>query len=257
MPHAFASVLTSTTQIVAFANAGAGGILVPVEGFAARSRRHFRCPKLHGSQRKRTRLNPTVHLRMNTMIHETDLPALRACLRELAAIPFDRIVCFDLTVAIVAAEFHLKERIVYQPGTLATNAYDPLFYASLGIRGLTLSPDIQQSELLEIAQAARDIECSLVSHGYLPMLISKRHLLSAYFVEKKQTLKANQDFAYQISEETRPGTLFPILEDEFGTHLFRPAALASFEEIAALREWIGGFLYRNHLPSGRRSSFGD
>ncbi len=81
----------------------------------------------------------------------------------------------------------------------------------------------------------------MVGHGYLPMLISKRHLLSAYFTEKNQSLAANQDFAYQISEETRPGTLFPILEDEFGTHLFRPAALASFEEIAALREWFVDF----------------
>ncbi len=112
-------VLTSKTQIVAFANAGAGGILVPVEGFAARSRRRFSVSEIASITTEAHALGLTVHLRMNTMIHETNLPALRACLRELAPIPFDRIVCFDLTVAIIAAEFALKNRVVYPTNRIA------------------------------------------------------------------------------------------------------------------------------------------
>lgn len=231
-------VLTYETQIAAFANAGAGGILVPVEGFAARSRCRFSVDSIRRIVRDAHALGLTVHLRMNQIIHETDLERLRSSLSNLADVPFDRLVCFDLTVAIVAAEMNLIHKVIYQPGTLATNVYDPGFYAKLGLIGLTLSPDIQINELIEIAKAASGIECSLVGHGYLPMLISKRNLLTAYVGDTVNPPLVKNDFAYQLTEEKRPDELLPILEDEFGTHLFRPAALASFEELPLLHQLL-------------------
>jgi U32 family peptidase len=231
-------VLTYETQIAAFATAGAGGILVPVEGFAARSLSRFSVVAIRRIVNDAHALGLTVHLRMNQIIHESDLERLRSVLKELADVPFDRLVCFDLTVAIIAAEMDMMKRVIYQPGTLATNVDDPGFYAKLGLIGLTLSPDIQINELIEIAKAANGIECSLVGHGYLPMLISKRNLLTAYYGENLHPPVVKNDFSYQLTEEKRPGELLPILEDEYGTHLFRPAALVSFDELVILQSFL-------------------
>jgi U32 family peptidase len=243
------AVLTYETQIAAFATAGAGGILVPVEGFAVRSKRRFSVAAIRRIVSDAHALGLTVHLRMNHIIHETDLERLRSTLKELADVPFDRLVCFDLTVAIIAAELGMIHKVIYQPGTLATNVYDPGFYAKLGLKGLTLSPDIQINELMEIAKAANGIECSLVGHGYLPMLISKRNLLTAYYGESLNPPSVKNDFNYHLTEEKRPGELLPILEDEVGTHLFRAAALASFEELPLLQHLFADvYIETNFIP---------
>jgi len=79
-----------------------------------------------------------IYIHLNTMIHEQDLPVLSDYLDFLAGQDIDGIVCFDLSVLAIAAEKNLAHKIIYRPGTLNTNSYDPWFFRKMKIKGITL-----------------------------------------------------------------------------------------------------------------------
>ena len=182
-----------------------------------------------------------VYILMNKMIHEEDIPLVKQLLKTVKDKKISGIVVGDITMMILADEEGLKEKIIYQPGTMNTNSFDNEYFFMKQIKGITISKEITLEEIKKIF-INKKCELSLVGHGYLDMFYSKRKLISNYFIYKnvvKEKIKNNDKF--RIKEEMRPDSFYPILEDESGTHIFRDKALNSFDEIEVLRTGLDDF----------------
>ena len=185
--------------------------------------------------------NKRVYVWLNKMIHESDLIDLRSWFNCFLTVEIDGIVINDFSVYVLAREFHLEDKIIYQPGTMNTNSFD-VVYLENRIKGMTLSKEITLAEIEAIISQKTNLEFSLVGHGYIDMFYSKRHLISLYLEHKKiKGYHVKNSPHYSIEEKTRPGIHFPIFEDEKGTHIFRDKKLESFKEVECLKDFLSDF----------------
>jgi putative protease len=182
-----------------------------------------------------------VYLLINKMIHETDLEMLEMILNKANNDKITGIVCGDMTVMVMAKKLGLENKIIYQPGTMNTSSFDNEYFHRKAIKGITISKEITLEEITNIFKN-KVTEISLIGHGYLDMFYSKRGLLSNYFIYKGvdyNNIKNNDKF--RLKEEMRPDSLYPIFEDDGGTHIFRDKALESFNELDVLKQYLDDF----------------
>lgn len=180
----------------------------------------------------------SIYLLINKMIHERNLDSLGDLLEIAKKHQVEGIVVGDMTVAIMAEKYGLKDRVIYQPGTFNTHSYDSNYFTNLGIKGITLSKEITLEEMKIIADDKK-LEFSLIGHGFIDMFYSRRKLLTNYLIFKgikHGDIKNNHSF--RLKEEERINSSYPIIEDKFGTHIFRDKAQISFNEISILEEFI-------------------
>lgn len=185
--------------------------------------------------------NMKVYAYLNKMIHETDLFELESWLSFLKEINIDGIVINDFTVYVMAEKLGLQNKIIYQPGTMNTNSFDAQ-YLSGRIKGMTLSKEITFDEIDAIVKSTKEIEFSILGHGFIDMFYSKRKLLTNYYLHKNLTSNHIQNnFNYVLEEKTRSNERYPIFEDKEGTHIFRDKKLNSFTELQFLDLYIKDF----------------
>lgn len=186
--------------------------------------------------------NIKTYISINKMIHEEDLKSLKLFLEELKTLDIDGIVIGDLTVYVQAKQIHLESKIIYQPGTMNTETYSVEYFEKHPIKGVTLSREITLDEIKKILLYETKLEFSIIGHGYLDMFYSKRKLLTNYFKYKNISGKKIIDnYNYRLNEEIRPNDFYPILEDNYGTHIFRSHKLISYNEIKIIKSKITDF----------------
>lgn len=181
-----------------------------------------------------------IYLLINKMIHESDLENLKNYLNLIKDLPIRGIVVNDISVYILAKEISLENKIIYQPGTMNTDTYSEEYFKKRNLLGITLSREITLEEIMKFD--GKDIELSLIGHGYLDMFYSKRKLLTNYLVYKgiKGKIIKNK-YNLRLNEEIREKEFYPIFEDEFGTHIFRSKKLISYQESKELKSVISDF----------------
>ena len=194
------------------------------------------------AKKQLSELNKLIYVLINKMIHESDLPDLENYLKELIKIDVDGIVINDLTVYVLAKKLGIENRIIYQPGTFNTDTYSKDYFSKRNIFGITLSREITLEEIKKISREDSNLDLSLIIHGSLDMFYSKRKLISKY-LEYKNIVGKNlvNNYNLRLNEEIRPYDYYPILEDEFGTHIFRSKKLISVDEIQDLKQNIDTF----------------
>jgi len=188
-------------------------------------------------------LGNQAYVSINTIIHEQDSSNLRDYLSRLTDSGIDGILIFDLTVSIFAEELGIKNRCIYNPGTMNTASDEVTFLQNSPLKGLTISKEITLDEILHITDVSSKLELSLIGHGYLEMFTSRRELLTNYFLFQGwnlQTLRKNHP--YFIEEELRDGLLCPIIEGSHGTTIYRPKKLFSMEAYHKLSSHLHLFL---------------
>lgn len=189
-----------------------------------------------------SRHNIYVYLNINKMMHESDLLPLENFLKEFQDTHISGIVINDLTVFVLARKLGLGQKIIFQPGTMNTDSYSAKYFAEREIRGITLSREITLDEIETITEYRPKLEYSLIGHGYLDMFYSKRRLLTNYFIHKGiQGKDILNNHHFRLNEEMRAEEFYPIVEDEFGTHVFRSKKLISIDEIDVLKSRIDDF----------------
>jgi len=205
--------------------------------FTAKKINHF---SLFEIKTLANRLPNRIYILVNQMIHETDLESLNTFFKDLQSTNIAGIVINDFSVYIVASKYNMENLVIYQPGTYNTDTYSKTYLAKRNLKGLTISREITIEEIKDFKN--QDIELSIIGHGYLDMFYSKRELITNYFIHKEITgkqVKNNYDF--KLREEIRELDFYPILEDEFGTHIFRSKKLISYDQVNILRPLIKDF----------------
>lgn len=209
--------------------AGANSVVISTPFFSVRGAGYFEREALPCVKKQCESLGLAMLVMVNRFFTEEELPKLIEFLKELKTLQVDGIYYGDECVLYEAKKLNMVDKLIYNPDTLITNHADVQFYLDEGISMVSISKEITKDEICEIAhQVQGNIE--IIIHGRVNMMHSKRNLISNYleFIHQPQDIKGKRSL--YIMEETREDHM-PIMEDEFGTHVFSGYTLASFMEI--------------------------
>lgn len=135
------------------------------------------------------------------------------------------------------------------------------FWSSMGVSRIILSRELSLEEVAEIREHCPEIELETFVHGALCMAHSGRCLLSGYFNHRdpnqgactnscrwdykvkptvqdewgnNEPVQPVQQVQMTVEEAKRPGELYPIEEDEFGTYIFNSKDLRAIQHVDTL-----------------------
>jgi putative protease len=153
----------------------------------------------------------------------------------------------DLAVYMMARNYGLEQKLIYNASTYLTNTEDVNDYLKLG-DSLIVSADLSLEEQLRIVSRASK-PVIVFAFGKYAIFHSKRELLTNYLKYRKNnkvTVRNNKN--YTIVEEFR-NEHYPIMEDENGTHVFTPKYYCLLKELPQfLKEKLEGiYLSTNFL----------
>jgi len=186
-------------------------------------------------------LNKEIYISLNQIIHNKDLDKINKYLSFIKKLDVDGIIFSDVAVYQLAKKKKLKHLLIYNPETLNTNCYDPIFWKEKGIKGLTISKEITLEDIKEISKKS-EIEISIIGHGHLNMFHSRRPLIENFFKHTNNEYeKYIENRNLTIVEEVRNES-YPIFQDNHGTHIFRDKALESYKEINVLNNILDIFM---------------
>ena len=181
-----------------------------------------------------------VYVTANILAHNSDLVGVREYFEELKEMKPDGLIIADPAVFEIAGEVcpEIDRHISTQANN--TNYGTFQFWYKQGATRVVTARELSLEEIKEIrAHIPEDMEIETFVHGAMCISYSGRCLLSNYMVGRD----ANQGacthpcrWKYSIVEETRPGEVMPVFENERGTYIFNSKDLCMIEHIPELVE---------------------
>ncbi|WP_346663944.1 U32 family peptidase [uncultured Merdimonas sp.] len=176
-----------------------------------------------------------VHVTVNILAHNADLPGVEEYLKELKDLKPDALIIADPAIFELAKEIcpEIERHISTQANNTNYGTY--LFWWKQGARRVVSARELSLKEIWEIRQRIpEEMEIESFIHGAMCISYSGRCLLSNYFTGRD----ANQGacthpcrWKYAVVEETRPGEYMPVYENERGTFIFNSKDLCMIEHI--------------------------
>ncbi len=186
-------------------------------------------------------LQKQIIINMNLIIHNSDINQIDEFLDSIKGLQVDGILFGDLGLYNIAKRKGMEHLLIYNPETLNTNYYDKTFWAKKGVKGIIISKEITLHDIHEIAKD-KTIQIGLIGHGHLNMFHSRRPLISNFFKfndeEYKDYIK-NRNL--RLVEELRD-EVYPVFQDEHGTHIFREKIMESYNECLELDKSLDMFI---------------
>lgn len=176
-----------------------------------------------------------VHVTVNILAHNDDLPGVEEYLKELKEIRPDALIIADPGVFELAKKIcpEIQRHVSTQANN--TNYATYQFWWKQGASRVVSARELSLREIKEIREKIpAEMEIESFIHGAMCISYSGRCLLSNFFTGRD----ANQGacthpcrWKYSIVEETRPGEYMPVYENERGTYIFNSKDLCMIEHI--------------------------
>lgn len=166
-------------------------------------------------------LGRKVYVTLNIFAHNADLERLPAYLSFLAEIHVDGLLVSDIGVFSLAREFAPSVPLHISTQANNTNWATVDAWQKLGAERVVLARELSRAEIAAI-RAHSTVELEMFVHGAMCISYSGRCLLSSYFTGRDANRGACAQacrWRYGLVEESRPGEVFPIEEDERGTYI--------------------------------------
>ena len=220
---------------------GADAVYIGGEAFGLRAKaKNFSPEDMREGIRFAHEHDVKVYVTANILAHNDDLPGVRAYFEELREMKPDGLIIADPAVFEIAGEVcpEIDRHISTQANN--TNYGTFRFWHKLGATRVVTARELSLEEIKEIrANIPEEMEIETFVHGAMCISYSGRCLLSNYLVGKD----ANQGacthpcrWKYSVVEETRPGEVMPVFENERGTYIFNSKDLCMIEHIPELVE---------------------
>lgn len=181
-----------------------------------------------------------VHVTVNILAHNDDLPGVEEYLKELKELAPDALIIADPAVFELAKEIcpEIERHISTQANNTNYGTYR--FWWKQGAKRVVSARELSLKEIREIRERIpEEMEIESFIHGAMCISYSGRCLLSNYFTGRD----ANQGacthpcrWKYAVVEETRPGEYMPVYENERGTYIFNSKDLCMIEHIPEMIE---------------------
>ncbi|MBU1141218.1 MAG: U32 family peptidase [Firmicutes bacterium] len=215
----------------------ADGFLIGNNHFGTRLTRSFSTEEILKMLEITQKLNKSLFIVANQMFDDEQLEAFKIWIENLPISEFSGVIVADLGAFRILESMGLGQKIIYNPETLMTNAYDFNFLSEFQIQGVYVAKEITLDDIRYIGERKK-YQMFMVGHGHLNMFYSKRQLIDnfMYFIESDNPYHNRQDL--KIIEENRKEDPYPILEDEAGTHVFRSQVFSSLFHLNDLKEFV-------------------
>ena len=181
-----------------------------------------------------------VYVTANILAHNEDLDGVERYFEELKEILPDALIISDPGVFAIARRVLPGMEIHISTQANNTNYGTYRFWYELGAKRVVSARELSLKEIREIRERIpEDMEIESFIHGAMCISYSGRCLLSNYFTGRD----ANQGacthpcrWKYSIVEETRPGEVMPVFENERGTFIFNSKDLCMIEHVPEMIE---------------------
>ncbi len=222
--------------------AGADAIIVGVEDFSIRQSLTISLRDLKEVVLQCHALNLKLYVNALRFFMEDELNLLTEFLKTCKEAGVDGIYYSDEGVFYEAQKQGMESLLIYQPETLITNHMDIAFYLELGIQSVSLAHECSLEEILQMTEQTKEVE--ILISGYFSILYSRRMLVTNYLDAIKSNEKGHKK-VLDLIESTRQDRM-PIVEDDYGTHIFSEAPIQSQKELPVLKDHG---LYRFRIDS--------
>jgi len=173
------------------------------------------------------------YVAVNIFARPKDISPIADYLDRLNALQPDGIILADPAVVSMARRIAPDLPIHLSTQANTTNEEAVRFWENIGVRRINAARELTLQEIALLAKNPR-VKIEAFVHGAMCISYSGRCLLSNYMAQRP----SNQGmccqpcrFSYQVVEETRPGQLFPVAEDEQGTYIFNSKDLCMLEHL--------------------------
>lgn len=176
-----------------------------------------------------------VYITANIFAHNDDLAGVEEYFTELKEIKPDALIISDPGVFEIARRILPEMEIHISTQANNTNYGTFLFWYKQGAKRVVTARELSLKEIREIREhIPEDMEIESFIHGAMCISYSGRCLLSNYFTGRDANRGACTHpcrWKYSIVEETRPGEVMPVYENERGTYIFNSKDLCMIEHI--------------------------
>lgn len=166
---------------------------------------------------------------VNKNIHNSELPALVECLELLANLDISGIMYYDIAVLNLNKKLNLNLNLIWSQEHLTTNYATCNFWNANGVDNVYLSSDITLDEIIDIKNNI-NMNIFVNVFGYLPMFVSRRHLVKNYLDTFNLTDDSND---YKICKE---GKKYVIVDKQYGSSVYSSNVLNGIDEMLILKE---------------------
>ena len=172
--------------------------------------------------------NKKTFILLNFIMHENDIDDVRNFINEFE----NEEVYFifqDLGILRILLSLNKTKYGVYYPLTMITNYRDLKEYEMFSLDAVSLSNEIPLKDVELCSNYCKDI--FYLGFGYHPMYQTYRYLLSLY--KEHSGLDFTND-NLMLQEATRENDRCPIIENKYGTIVFRNGVISNLEKIELL-----------------------
>ncbi len=227
----------SPEALIAGVQSGADAVYLGYGDFnARRNGKNFTLPQLEeGVSYCHTR-GVKVHLTLNTLLRDRELPQLEKLLEEVLPLGIDAYIVQDLAVAKVLQT--LAPQVELHASTqCAIHSLEGIKMAEdKGFSRVVLARELSREELEHLASHS-PLPLEIFVHGAQCMGYSGHCYFSAMIGERSgnRGLCAQPcRWKYSLVEETRPNEYYPVYEDERGTYIMNSKDLCMINSIDEL-----------------------
>ena len=180
-----------------------------------------------------------VYVTVNAFPHSGDIEPLKKHIEDTMKLKPDALIVADPgIVQFVLENFKTPVHLSTQANT--TNHLAAKFWQKIGVERIVLARELSLKDITLIHQKLPDLQIEAFVHGAMCMAYSGRCQISNYFAKRDPNKGACVQACrfkyklYALEEEYRPGEIFPIYEDEDGTHLLNSKDLSMIKYLPEL-----------------------
>lgn len=179
-----------------------------------------------------------VYLTCNTLPRNGELDQMPAFFRDAQQCGVDAFIIADFGVLTLAKQYAPEVAVHVSTQAGIVNYASANAFYDMGASRVVLARELSLDEIGEIrAQTNPLLELEAFVHGAMCMSFSGRCLLSDYMVGRD----ANRGdcaqpcrWNYHLMEETRPGQMLPVYQEDGGSYILNAKDLCMIENISAL-----------------------
>lgn len=220
---------------------GADAVYIGGEAFGLRAKaKNFSMEDMREGIRFAHERGVKVHVTVNILAHNDDLPGAKEYLKELRELKPDALIIADPAIFMMAKEIcpEIERHISTQANNTNYGTYQ--FWWAQGAKRVVSARELSLKEIKEIRRhIPKEMEIESFIHGAMCISYSGRCLLSSFFTGRDANRGACTHpcrWKYAVMEETRPGEYMPVYENERGTYIFNSKDLCMIEHIPKMVE---------------------
>ena len=154
-----------------------------------------------------------IFISLNKNMHNKDLEVVKEILIKLNNYNIKGVLYYDVGVLNIYNKLDLNYDLVWSQEHLTTNYNTINYWNSKGSKYAYISSDITEEEIIKITKKSKS-KLLVTLFGYLPMFVSKRHIVKNYLEYFKLNDKSNINY---IEKEEKT---YPIIDNSIGTQVY-------------------------------------